>query len=270
MGAARAPADTSSDAQQRNQEKRGAPAAPPAPDRTRRARRATPTSGRSRRSWPNPPQTHHGAIRRTTTRPPKQGLRIRPQSGYSSVRHLCGLLTEPVAGRPPTKDRAVTRSFSFRGGCSGGPRARNAGERLSGYARPDGVVRRQPRRRADSTSSRSPASAELRWGLLPHSSGSAETERPRSVATWYLAWYLAQPAHGTFVVPIGHPSKGSPCKRLPLASTCVARGFPPPAGACRVLPPLVRRWAGEDSNLRLSGYEPAALTAELPARQGRG
>src|SRR5215204_3741556 len=26
-------------------------------------------------------------------------------------------------------------------------------------------------------------------------------------------------------------------------------------------------WAGEDSNLRLSGYEPAALTAELPARQ---
>src|SRR5215207_398671 len=25
-------------------------------------------------------------------------------------------------------------------------------------------------------------------------------------------------------------------------------------------------WAGEDSNLRLSGYEPAALTAELPAR----
>ncbi len=25
------------------------------------------------------------------------------------------------------------------------------------------------------------------------------------------------------------------------------------------------KWAGEDSNLRLSGYEPAALTAELPA-----
>jgi hypothetical protein len=104
MGAARAPADTSSDAQQRDQEKRGAPAAPPAPDRTRRARRATPTSGRSRRSWPNPPQTHHGAIRRTTTRPPKQGLRIRPQSGYSSVRHLCGLLTEP-GGRKAADER---------------------------------------------------------------------------------------------------------------------------------------------------------------------
>ena len=29
-----------------------------------------------------------------------------------------------------------------------------------------------------------------------------------------------------------------------------------------------QEWAGEDSNLRLSGYEPAALTAELPAPHG--
>src|SRR5689334_15809790 len=29
-------------------------------------------------------------------------------------------------------------------------------------------------------------------------------------------------------------------------------------------------WAGEDSNLRLPGYEPVALTAELPARRVQG
>src|SRR5215211_1520451 len=97
--------------QRRNQEKKSAPAAPPAPERTRRMRRATPASGRSRRSWPNPPLTRERVFRRTTTRPPKQGLSFRPPSGYSSVRRLqfgeafmWASRGAGVAGRPPTKD----------------------------------------------------------------------------------------------------------------------------------------------------------------------
>ena len=60
---------------------RSAPAAPPAPERTSSAREAAPASRRSRRSWANPPRADEGAIRHTTTPPPKQGLRIRPTSG---------------------------------------------------------------------------------------------------------------------------------------------------------------------------------------------
>ena len=33
-------------------------------------------------------------------------------------------------------------------------------------------------------------------------------------------------------------------------------------------PRALRLWAGEDSNLRLTDYESAALTAELPAPRG--
>jgi hypothetical protein len=61
------PADTSGDARRRDQEKRSAPAAPPAPERTACTRGTAPASGRSRRSWPNPPRVREGAVRRRTT-----------------------------------------------------------------------------------------------------------------------------------------------------------------------------------------------------------
>ena len=51
------------------------------PWRTHRAPRATPASRRSRRSWPNHARTRGSALRRTTTRPLKSRLRIRPTSG---------------------------------------------------------------------------------------------------------------------------------------------------------------------------------------------
>ena len=51
------------------------------------------------------------------------------------------------------------------------------------------------------------------------------------------------------------------------ANVDIADPFPERVGDVRSSSP---KWAGEDSNLRLSGYEPAALTAELPARRSQG
>ena len=93
-----------------------------------------------------------------------------------------------------------------------------------------------------------------------------------------------QPGHGALecVDPTGRGAQGDDAQRhgacdVSHLSAPYSRASDPPARRSHITNTVSglrrrdaqRAWAGEDSNLRLPGYEPVALTAELPAPRER-
>jgi hypothetical protein len=79
--------------------------------------------------------------------------------------------------------------------------------------------------------------------------------------------------HGTrvsvpFLCHFGLHASANTCKRAPSFARLRTVVLRPPARVCELLEGGRDPWAGEDSNLRLTDYESAALTAELPAPSG--